>query len=334
MRYFSWEQLGKKPTPLESLISATKKEWYQAKHPKPSVEEVDFLNSVPVRECPFCHSAEVIRFGHNKVGIQKYKCRKCGRRFLPTTGTLFDSHKIPLSEWIEYTECVFQYQSLNSSAYDNRNARSTGKYWLSKVSAALKGWHSDTILKGTIYLDETYFSVIYSKRTKDENGKFKRGLSKEKICVICATDLRDTVIVRGRYGKPSSGEILEALKDRIEPGSLLVHDGENSHAALVKALNLREEVHTSDEIKKMEDDENPMNPINTVHRHLKKFMENHMGFARRELSAWLNVFRFIWTEDKDYSEMTRDLLDLMLNTHIVIRYCKKPRPRKQKNKAK
>ena len=54
-------------------------------------------------------------------------------------GTLFDSRKIPLSEWVEFLLHLFEFHSVKTSARDNRNAESTGKYWLAKVFSALEG---------------------------------------------------------------------------------------------------------------------------------------------------------------------------------------------------
>ena len=55
------------------------------------------------------------------------------------TNTIFDSKKIPISEWIEYLLHLFEFHPINSTAYDNRNSPTTGKYWLIKTFEVLKG---------------------------------------------------------------------------------------------------------------------------------------------------------------------------------------------------
>ena len=95
------------------------------------------------------------------------------------TNTIFDSKKIPISEWIEYLLHLFEFHSINSTAYDNRNSPTTGKYWLIKTFEVLKGIQNDVVLDGTVYLDETYFTKVRSKLvTKD--GKKLRGISRKK----------------------------------------------------------------------------------------------------------------------------------------------------------
>lgn len=49
-------------------------------------------------------------------GTRRYRCLDCGKAFSPLTGTAFDAHKIPISEWIEYMIHFFEFHSIFSSA--------------------------------------------------------------------------------------------------------------------------------------------------------------------------------------------------------------------------
>lgn len=54
----------------------------------------------PVKACPYCESANIVRNGH-KHGKQAYLCRCCGRSFVSTTGTVrYWSHQ-SASTWID-----------------------------------------------------------------------------------------------------------------------------------------------------------------------------------------------------------------------------------------
>lgn len=55
---------------------------------------------------------------------------------------------------------LFEFHSLSSSARDNRNAKTTGKYWISKVFAVFSDSQKDILLSDRIYLDETYFPIM------------------------------------------------------------------------------------------------------------------------------------------------------------------------------
>ena len=111
---------------------------------------------------------------------QKYKCSECVKGFTPLTNTIFDSHKIPISEWFEFLLSLFEFHSIKTSSYDNRNAESTCRYWLLKVFEVLKGIQDEEILDVTIYLNEMYLPKIKGKTIK-KYGKKLRSISKNKI---------------------------------------------------------------------------------------------------------------------------------------------------------
>ena len=160
------------------------------------------VNSAPVPGCPFCGSEALAKDGRRKDGVQKYLCRSCGRRFNPLTGTVFDSHKIPISEWIEYLLHLFEFHSVVTSARDNRNAHTTGVYWLRKVFAVLEGCQDSVVLSGDVWLDETYVSVGKKDRVT-KGGKLLRGVSRNKIAIGVATDGRSVVAIPEWASKPS-----------------------------------------------------------------------------------------------------------------------------------
>ena len=114
----------------------------------------------------------MIKNGFYKNGFQRYQCKACGKKFSPLTNTIFEGKKIPISEWIEYLIHLFEFHSIRTSARDNRNSESTGKYWLTKVFAVLKDIQKNVMLEGTIYLDETYYPVIKRKTLKKDGKKF------------------------------------------------------------------------------------------------------------------------------------------------------------------
>lgn len=75
---------------------------------------------------------------------------------------------------------LFEFHSLSSSARDNRNAKTTGKYWISKVFAVLTDCQKNIVLSGRIYLDETYFSVMPKNQTKKHTENITEGFSGTK----------------------------------------------------------------------------------------------------------------------------------------------------------
>jgi len=134
------------------------------------------------------------------------------------TGTIFEDRKIPISEWIEYLIHLFEFHSITTSARENLNAYSTGRYWLFKVFAVLEDFQKDIILAGNVYLDETFFSVVESKKEHRENGKEYRGISRNKLCIAAAFDDTGHILLMcENTSNPSSKSTWKRyLRDRLK----------------------------------------------------------------------------------------------------------------------
>ena len=107
--------------------------------------------------------------------------------------------------------------------------------------------------------------------SRDGNGHQPRELPRNKICISVACDSDNVVCIAEKFGKPSLKRTLEAMKSHIRKGTLLVHDGDNSHRSLIEEMNLESEVHICIEEKRLEDKGNPLDPINRQHKFLKRF---------------------------------------------------------------
>ena len=304
---------------LSKLILGNMSEWELSKHSRRSALEIELLNSLEVHSCPFCQSADIVKDGYQKDGTRRYRCKSCGRRFSPLTGTLLDSHKISLAEWIEFCIHLFQFQSLNVSSIDNRNAYSTGRYWLKKIFLCIEKYQDAIILERKAFVDETYLSVM-PKGLDMKDGKKLRGLSRNKLCIATATDGNRTFIAYIGNGKPSAKRLIEGLGNHIKPGTLIVDDGEKSHASLCRKLNSERESHPGSPTKGLPDDRNPLDPVNKVHRFFKRFMRNHGGYKRDKVQDWCNLFSFIWNHHGKLPKMVYDVMQLVLNHKKILRY--------------
>ena len=160
-----FRMLGK-DSPLSKTIVGTTEEWYRAKQPRTSGDEVGLINSLSASACPYCGSSSIKKNGKRRDGMQTYRCRGCGRKFNPLTGTVFDSRKIPISEWIEYLVHIFQYESVSVSSLDNRNSLSTGRYWMRKVFSVIKDCQKGIVLALKPKKVMRYRTVMDSKTDK------------------------------------------------------------------------------------------------------------------------------------------------------------------------
>ena len=308
-------------TPTQEFLQMHYIAHYDQRHPKLSeTGEAAMINSYEPKECPYCASANSIRKGHDANGVRRYRCLTCGQTYRPTTKTIFDSRKISISEWIEYCLNIFRYVSLNADSWNNRNALSTSKYWLEKLFLTLQGTQKDIVLSGTVWLDETYYSVIMRDRERDENGNLLRGLSRNQICIGVATDKKHTVCFVEGFGKPNIKSSFETFKDHILPGSELIHDKESTHKKLVEELSLKSKVYASKDLKGLADSENPLDPVNRIHSLLKMFLNAHSGFNRDDLQGYLDLYSFVINPPSEPLEKVERIIEIAFNRPKSLKY--------------
>ena len=308
-------------TYTQTLISSTLKEWYDAKHRIPSDKEIKLINTKNIVCCPCCGSLSFVKNGIYKNKLQRYKCKDCNTNFSPLTNTIFDSKKMAISEWIEYLIHLFEFHSIKSSARDNRNSESTGKYWLIKVFSILKDIQNDVILEGNIYLDEMFFPVIKKDVVKKDSGKKLRGISRNKIAVATAFDDHGNYLMIVEYtSKPSDTSTWKALSKHIKEGSHLIHDGERSHGKLIRELSFTSEVYKTNITLGMKDEDNPLDPINNLHALSKRFIKAHGGYDRNNLQDWMNLVWFILSKPYNRFEKIERFISLALNSPQKVKY--------------
>jgi len=185
--------------------------------------EAHMINSYIPTKCPFCSSEKFKKSGRTKSGVQRFMCG-CGKTFLPTTGTIFDEHRISISEWMEYCLNLFRHVSITADSWSNKNAFATSRYWLQKLFLTLESVQNSIVLAGCVWLDETFYSVRSENIIRKEGGDKLRGVSRNQICIGVATDKQHTIFLVEGAGKPSQKKTLEAFRGHIEPGSTLIHD--------------------------------------------------------------------------------------------------------------
>ncbi|MDY6034216.1 MAG: hypothetical protein SPI63_01290 [Bulleidia sp.] len=320
LRTLVWE-LDDRPLTLgEQLISCTIHEWYDAKHPVASIDEINFINSIDVDYCHHCGSISFVRNGYYRNGTRCFLCKDCNRKFGALTNTIFDNRKIPISERFEFLIHLFEFHSIRTSARDNRNAQTTGKYWLTEVFSVLENVQENVVLEGNVYIDEMFFPVIKNKMIL-KNGKKLRGISRNRICVAAGFDDHGHILlINEKTSKPSNKSTLEAYGNHIKPGAHLIHDSEHSHHELIKKLNLTDEVHPSTKTKGLPDKENPLDPINNLHDLSKRYMRAHGGYDRDNLQDWMNLIWFSLQGSDNVYEKIRDFLEKAINAPRKLRY--------------
>lgn len=308
-------------TPLQSFIDKCNSDNFNRRHPWiADTDEAELVNSFKPEECPLCGCPSIQGFGHTAAGIQRYRCNGCGRTFTPLTNTIFDSRKIPLTEWLDFLLSIFGYGSFRLVSKSNRTAYNTTRYWIDKVFIVLRDYQNDIVLSEKIQLDETFYKVRNPDiQQKDGDLEF-RGISRNQICIGMASDQNNVIAFVEGQGRPTIKETLSVLKDHISPGATLIHDMDQSHKTLVKDLNLRSIEYNSKELKKLPDSENPLNEINQHCNMLKKFLNAHSGFIRDDIQDYLNLFCFITNPPEGKHRKVEKLMNMAMGCRKTHRY--------------
>ena len=260
------------------------------------------------------------RYGYLRTGLRRYRCLECGKTFTILTGTLFENHKQPISEWIDTCLELFSEQSFEAISKANRKAYNTARYWIDKIFLALKGTQDGIMLSGDVYIDETYLKVIKRDVEKRTDGKEYRGISRNQICIGIAYDGMHVYCCILGHGKPSQKSVYEAFKDHIAPCSTLIHDKEKAHKRLVQELELKSIEYDSKGLKGVPDSENPLEPINRRCYELQRLMRRHPGFSRDDLPGYLDLFSYIHNPPQDKYEKVENLIKRILENPNSLKY--------------
>jgi transposase-like protein len=147
-----------------------------------------YLNRI-IEKCPTCESKHYIKYGSFK-GIQRYKCKECGKTFSNISNSLWSYSKKDSSKWIKFTEYVLERQSLRFCAEKLEISLVTAFYWRHKV---LQGLNYDSVpekLSGDVHI---------AKKLIPENFKGSRNITitvHHNIWVVAAKSGGNSIIVK------------------------------------------------------------------------------------------------------------------------------------------
>jgi len=308
-------------TPTQEFLREHYVVHYADRHrPLDESGEAGMINSYIPKKCPLCASERFRKTGYTKNGVQRYMCGMCGKTFLPTTGTIFDEHRISISARMEYCLNLFRHVSITADSWNNKNAFITSRYWLQKLFLTLETVQNSIVLRDCVWLDETFYRVRSENIARNADDKRLRGLSQNQICIGVATDKTNTLFLVEGTGKPSQKKTFEAFGAHIEKGATLYHDRETAHAKLVRELSLNSIAYSSNYLKGLPDKTNPLNPVNRAHAILKMFLNTHSSFNRKDIQGYLNLFAFVSNPPIDLLEKVELVIKTAFNNPKMLRF--------------
>lgn len=250
----------------------------------------------PHPPCPSCGFPDCARDGKTPAGRQRWRCPVCGEAFSALGGTVLEYGKKSLPTWERFVTCMCYNAPIDLIAEVCEVTHKTAFEWRHRVFAAVDDCQDRLVLGGRVWIDELYLTDSDIVRSPDFAQK--RGLSKNKICIAVAIDARkNAVAVICGHGKPSSKRIKDALLPHIARGSIIVHDKEKAHNALVRAAKCADEAYKADtgDPAYLE----AMALVNNLCSWLRRYLLRFPGMRKSNLQSYLNWFVYLFRVRRD-----------------------------------
>lgn len=246
--------------------------------------------------CPHCMIGRVIKHG-TANGLQRYRCRGCGKTFCALTGTpLAGLHQ--RGKWLDHVAALRDGLILREVAERLHIAVSTAHRWRHRFLAAPKSRQSQA-LGGIAEADETYFLRSHKGQRKGLNrpprkrgGRAsKRGLSAEQVPVL---------VVRDRAGGTADfilpladkKHVAAVLKPLLAQDAVLCTDGSGSLAAAARDIGIEHHALNFTAGIRVIGPWHIQN-VNAYHARLKDWVRRFRGIATRYLDSYLGWFRAV-----------------------------------------
>ena len=276
-------------------------------------------------ECPYCYCMEYSRYGKTRQGIQRYRCKKCGRIYVVSDGKNLHSSNLTASELLDLAKCIYLNFSVRAVCVMTGLSPKTVILWQKRAFSIATAWIDKAQFRGKAWIDEVYFHFANGKGTlKEADESKKAGLSFSNVCVCIGYDEHGTMFCRVmKTGKVDELSILCCFSGRMDDVTLLVHDADKSHKVLIWKEKLEDKVVKS--IPKTKESLKLMKPINDYSALLVNEMRKHPGTKASSLDDRLCFISYkAWLNSRYGEELgIRILLSEMVKAEKTVHFPKK-----------
>ena len=278
-------------TPMQRKVVAAELAALDAQPVSTMIVEGRFANGAA---CPHCKGKRVSRYGHAN-GLQRYRCRECGKTFSALTGTpLCGLHK--RGKWLGQAEALREGLTLHNVADALNIHVSTAHRWrhrFLKLPMALQ----PQALTGIAEADETMFLLSFKGKrsgfdrpSRKRGGKAaKRGLSHEQVPVLVTRD-RAGVTMDCVLKAMDMTTLSTALKPFLSKDVVLCTDGSSALAGAARQLGVEHHAVNLAAGVRVDGAWHVQN-VNAYHSRLKGWVYKFRGVATRYLANYLGWFR-------------------------------------------
>jgi len=285
------------------------------------------LRDNPVECCSHCGSSSFVKNGKTKKKVQKYLCKDCGKTFCATTNKTPSYSKRYYRQWHDFIEAEVDELSLRNTAMKIGISKTTAFNWRHKIHKAAENFINSFQLSGKIEIDPTYIELNF-KGTRPKNmkrpskkRKFSeyRGLSKTKVCIVCAIDENDHIVLQvAGLGKESIADY-NKIKDRLSNPSLLITDQAWGFTTFAKDLNCELDQIPTTAHKSING--NTLANVSQIQKELKEYISNYHGVATKYLQGYLNMFilKKMFNYKYDYDKLSSSIFLEIINSFCILK---------------
>jgi transposase-like protein len=251
--------------------------------------------------CPRCQCRAHRRHGHAN-GLQRFRCRACGRTFNSLSGTPLARlrHK---TKWLDYCDTMRDPASTVRRAAAHVNVhKNTSFRWRHRMLTRVRD-DRRLPLDGIVEADEMYLlesekgARKLSRPARRRGGvATRRGISREQVCVLVARDRsgRTHDAVTGK-GAVSVAQLQRHLAPVLAPDAMLVTDGDAAYGAFARAAGISHQSVNLQVGGRVRGAVHVQN-VNAYHSRLRGWLHHFRGVATRYLH---NYCGWRWAIDLD-----------------------------------
>lgn len=269
------------------------------------------------RRCPGCACERYYRHGLAN-GLQRYRCRACGRTYNDLSGTPLARLRLR-EKWLAYLSCMLESKSVRAAAGDVGVHRNTAFRWRHRFLERPKHDRPQR-LHGIAEADEMFIlesqkgSRELDRPARKRGGRAgKRGISRELDCILVARDRGgqtiDAVVGRGAL---TAAQLERHLLPKLDRQVLLVSDAHaayrsfaRKHGIAHEAVSLRAGVR----VRRGAAGAIHVQYVNAYHQRFRQWLSRFRGVASRYLPNYLG---WRWALDGCRVSSTEQLLRIAI----------------------
>lgn len=274
--------------------------------------------SSEVYTCRKCSSAAILKYGKDKNGKQRYKCKSCGTIFYETSYSVISKTRQNISVWKKYIELLLKGAPLRECAEVCNISVQTAFTWRHKILHALQADQTNRTLGGVVEIDDMFFPISYKGNHKKSKNftmpreSYKRGTDNRAAigsmaCVLCACERQGQVYAEVvGTGSVNVERLNYAFNNRLLPDTIALTDRAYSFKNYFSSTTIELVQLASHSIPK-----NPTSPpqvkgsyhiqnVNNFHRRFRRTMKIYNGVATKYLNHYVNLFVWIENHKKAY----------------------------------